>query len=62
MYRQHSDHKKKDKRTNNDLKSITQKTKDRATGITTQNRGERRISRTPSFSQNDYLLRCCKQL
>ena len=62
MYRQHNDLKKKNKRTNNDLQSTTQKTKDRATRITTQNRSERRISRTPSFSQNYYLLRCCNQL
>ena len=29
--RQHNDQKKKEKRTNNDLQNITQKTKDRAT-------------------------------
>ena len=31
MYRQHNDQKKQDKRTNNDLQSMTHKTTDRAT-------------------------------
>jgi hypothetical protein len=37
--RQYNGQKKKDKRTNNDLQNITQKTKDRATRNTTKTRG-----------------------
>ena len=48
--RQHNDQKKKDKRTNNDLQSITHKTKDRVTQNHTNNRGELRCSRRISSS------------
>ena len=40
MERQHNGQKKKDKRTNNDLQNITQKTKDQGTRTHTKNRGE----------------------
>ena len=42
--RQYNGQRKRDKRTNNDLQNITQKTKDRATGIVLKTRGELRCS------------------
>ena len=41
-YGQHNDHKKKDKRTNNDLQNIAQKANDRATRTPLQIRDELR--------------------